>query len=139
MSFEKFTHHGHSARIAGGRPTCSIRRGGQFGFNSGARREFGLKDGYAVFYYDSANKVIGIQIVDNKDEEGTVRLRVRGSNIYLFGGSFLRYHNIPIPAKVARYNAVWSDEHGMILVDLKRKIPNANSKRREIFDEYNTR
>lgn len=117
MKLEKFLGGGR-----GYKATCSLRTNAQIGFNRGSIRRFSLEDGYVVLFYSKDDDVIGVKPGAAKDEEGAVRLLATNNNAFISGRSFLEYYNIPYSGATRQYNAVWSEEHEMILVDLKDPI-----------------
>ncbi len=116
MHFEKFTSYGR-----GYRATCSIRSNAQIGFNRGSIHRFGLKDGYAVLFFSSDGNIIGVKINVPETEDGATRLIIRDNNAFISGRSFLEYYNIPYDI-TRQYEARWSDEHDMLLIDLNAPI-----------------
>lgn len=125
FSFERFTAIG--GRYA---PKVSIRAGGSFGLSQGALRQFGLEDGvwYAVFHFDKAANVIGIQTTRDAGELGAVKIVVRkytpknGSGVEsvscsVSGKSFLDYYSIDYQ-KGRSFMAEKDKDTGFIIVKL---------------------
>ena len=110
----------------------SIRSNGMMGVSSGALRRFKLLDGdwYLVLFYDDDEKIVGILPTRDGDEEGAIKLVVRhpkpGSiqkqpSGHFSAKSFLQHHDIEFKGKKAQsFDADWSEEHKMILIDLKQ-------------------
>ena len=114
MAFELFTKYGK-----GNRPSCSIRASGQIGFNQGAVRVYGLRDGYAELYYDREMQRIGVKFFAFGGPS-TCRFRVTERNAFISGRSFLHYYGIDYRGKSRKY-AVES-EAGLLVIDLKRPL-----------------
>ena len=127
LNLKKFTQVGVSfdAKI-------SVRPNGMMGVSSGALRRFGLLEGdwYVVMYYDEGEKVMGIEPTRDEEADGAIKLVVRQPRAgslqkqpsgHFSAKSFLQHHAIPFRGKRAQsFEAEWSDEHSMILIDLKK-------------------
>jgi hypothetical protein len=92
MAFEKFTKTG--ARI--GTPKISIWSSGQIGLNQGAIKRYELDNyRYVILFYDKDNKKIGIKFINDKNEEGAIKIIFRKVGGLSFSGvSFLHYYGI---------------------------------------------
>jgi len=127
LNLKKFTDVGvnFDAKI-------SIRPSGMMGVSSGALRRFKLLDDRwsVVMFYDKEARVVGIKPTMNRDEQGATKLVVRDPKPdstqkqpsgHFSAKSFLQHHNIPYRGKHAQsFEAAWSAEHDMILIDLKK-------------------
>lgn len=118
LNLEQFTGRGRSYA-----PTVSLRKNGQIGFNLGMIQYYDLQnfDGFAVLYFDSKLKVIGVKLV-KKAEEGSYRFKIKSGNGSISAKSFFDYYKIPLN-EGHRYVPLWSEEHKMYLIDLKTPRP----------------
>ena len=125
FTFERFTHNGSTFT-----PKISVRSNGAIGVSQGALKRFDLMEGnfHFVLHYDKHERVIGMKPTRDAAEEGAVKLvrrTVAGKNgrtsinAYVSARSFLDYYSIA-DKKTKVYDAEWNDEHGMIIVDLKK-------------------
>jgi hypothetical protein len=73
MVFVKFTETGKCFI-----PRCSLSPRGVFSFNHAARKKF-LMDLYsfAVFYYDSKKNLVGIELTNDENLQGAIKIRLR--------------------------------------------------------------
>ena len=114
MAFERFLYSGKTFK-----PAVSIRQNGQIGFNNGARKKFKLDEyNYVILYYDKEEEKIGIQLTNNSDEEGVIRLQKRPLSVTIFAKSFLDYYEIDY-SKTKRYIPSWDEKNKMIIIKLK--------------------
>lgn len=125
FNFDKFTHRGSTYA-----PKISVRNTGAIGISQGALNRFQLMDGefFFVLHYDKDARVIGMWPTHDAAEEGVLKLVRRKAtsksgkesvNAYVPARSFLDYYAIPFK-KTKVYDAEWSDEYKMILVDLTK-------------------
>lgn len=84
FNFEKFTDPDspYDAKV-------SIRRTGQFGFNSGAVNKYRLKE-YAsvVLYYDAKRSAVGIEPRKDNECEGALDLNLNPANCFVRAKNF---------------------------------------------------
>ncbi len=114
MSFERFTKAGKTFQ-----PKVSIRKGGQMGFNNGSRRKFKLDDyEYVILYFDKENSKVGIQLTNDDNENGIIKLYKRELDVAVSAKSFLDYYEISCDKTVV-YDPQWVEEQKMIILDLK--------------------
>ncbi|MBI5074499.1 MAG: hypothetical protein HZB62_04950 [Nitrospirae bacterium] len=112
MAFEKFIKKGTASAAK-----VSIRKNGTIGFTSGAITMFELeKYKFAVFYYDKADKKIGIKLTSDK-EEGSYKLQLKKSAGFIAAVAFLNYYGIDFSKKV-NYTAEWDAKNKMIVISL---------------------
>lgn len=111
MAWEKFRNTGRSLK-----PKVSIRANTQIGFNNAAITEFKLASyKYAVLFFDSETRKIGIRPMNNKDEEGACKLNVRpegGASIP--AKAYIEYYKL-INLKIRKFDADWDDKEKMII------------------------
>jgi hypothetical protein len=116
LQLERFTKTGKSFK-----PKASIRQSGQIGLSVGAIQRFKLQGyEYAVLFYDSQHKVIGLKPL-KEHEEGANRLRVREWGADVTAKAFLQFHQVPYN-ETKQYEAVWSDKYQMILIYLDKEL-----------------
>lgn len=116
MAFVKFTEVGKSfsARV-------SISERGMISFNQGARHKFNMdRFGYCILYYDEEENWIGVELTDDKEAEGAIRLRKRATGADLGAKSFLFYFDI-VPDKTSMYEIKAGEKDNWINIDLKTK------------------
>jgi len=110
MAFEKFTDVGRVFT-----PRATIRSTGQIGFNHGSVKRFEMeKFGYAILFYDKENKRVGIQLTNNKDDEGACTLSVKNGNGTISARSFLEHYNLT--PEVSMQYALKLDSESKLLV-----------------------
>lgn len=115
MAFEKFTKQGR-----GYTPKVSIWMRGQIGFNQGAMRVMGLTENcFAILYYDTENKRIGLEITSNGDVEGACRLTVRPTGALIGAKAFLEYYQIQYKDKTRSYGVRRDKESSLFVIDLR--------------------
>lgn len=114
MSFERFTKAGKTFK-----PKVSIRKGGQMGFNNGARGKFKLDDyEYVILYFDKENSKVGIQLTNDNNENGVIKLYKRKLDVAVSARSFLDYYSISYDKTIV-YDPQWVEETKMIILDVK--------------------
>ena len=114
MAFEKFTRVGR-----GYKPKVSVTRSGLLGFNQGAVKHFELdKYDWAILYYDSDGGRIGIELTNDKNEEGVCKLRKRPSGADVSARSFFEYYRINY-SETNRHDAEWDEDEDKLVVYLK--------------------
>ncbi len=114
--FKKFTDTGKSFR-----PKISIRTNGQIGFNAGAVKRFELaKWGYVVTYYNEDQKKMAIQLTNDGDANGAIRLVNRPNNVFFSGKSFLEFHDIKYD-ETSSYDVEWLKEENILIIDIGKK------------------
>ena len=75
MVFEKFIKSGRDSS-----PKITIRKNGQISFNAAFNRKHGVDNSkYAVLYFDQEKKRIGIQLTNDENEEGKIKIQ-KGKN-----------------------------------------------------------
>lgn len=122
-NFKKFIGTGGSFA-----PKFTIRRGGSLGISQGAAKRFGI-DGdkyYAVFFYDTDQRVIGMKITEDGSEEGAVKIQWRpykgsDSNIIIQASIKALLDSYGIDYSESKsYVPVKDEQSGLIIVDLKK-------------------
>ena len=116
MPFERFVKSGRAYR-----PTASIwARGGQIGLNSGAVQRFKISDyKFAVLYYDSENKRIGIKLTNDEDEPGVMGIVKGATGVFISAVSFLDNYNID-HEKTQKYAVDYNEDEGLFIIDLNK-------------------
>lgn len=115
MGFERFTLAGRAFR-----PKVSIRSTGQIGFSHGCVTRHGLdKTPFAVLFYDRDTKRIGVKPMSDRNEDGALKLSVRGGSGSISARSFLDYYHIEYD-KTRSFDVTYDDESGMLIINLKQ-------------------
>lgn len=112
FKFEKFadTETSYDAKV-------SIRRTGQFGFNTGAANKYNLNDyPYVVLYFDSERRAIGIELQKER-VEGALDLNRNPSNIYIRSKNFCDRFGIDY-SSASRYPLRKDEETGFLVFEL---------------------
>jgi hypothetical protein len=114
MAFEKFLYSGKTFK-----PRIAIRQNGQIGFNKGAEKRFELnKYEYIILYYDKEEQKIGIQLTNEENIKGVMKLQKRPLNIAISAKSFFEYYNISY-SETKIYDPEWDEKNKMIIIKLK--------------------
>jgi hypothetical protein len=124
MPFERFTDVGRSYV-----PRATLSRYGAIAFNHGARRKFGLDQfAFCVLYFDADTREIGIELTNEKDASGAVRLRLRGkTGADVAARSFMDYYGIAATDTIA-YPLKRSPDSGFLVIELDS--PSARARKR---------
>lgn len=123
MAFKKFTETGK-----GFAPKVSIWSRGQIGFNKGAIKRFKVDQyTYAIFYYDEENELIGIELTNDKNDDGLHKVNVRTSGVMISAKAFLDYHGIDLTA-TRQFDLKKDDESRLLVIDLKDSKTKGNQK-----------
>jgi len=113
--FEKFTKRGRSFR-----PKLTIRVRGQMAFNNGAVHKFNLdKYNYVVLYMSSDKNKIAIQLTNDQNEEGIIKLVKKPGNYCFSGRSFLDFYGIDY-SKSEHYD-IEQHEAGALVANLRQR------------------
>lgn len=97
--FERFTKKGRSFKSR-----ITIRNRGHIGFNNGSVLRFELdKYEYVVLYYSKEKNQIAVQLTNNKNEEGAIKLVKKPGNYFFSGKAFLDFYRIDY-AKTKSYD-----------------------------------
>lgn len=117
FQFEKFTQTDASFAAR-----ATIRqRTGQIGFNAGAMNRFSLADfPYAVLYFDTENRVVGVEPCAEK-VEGAIEIKHRPSNTYITAKNFLDKYGINYDES-HRHELKRDDESGFLYFELAEVI-----------------
>jgi len=108
MAFERFTKTGR-----GYTPKVSIWTRGQIGFNQGAVERFDLrKFDYAILFYDRDDKKIGVQLTNDKSEDGVIKIVKGKTGIFMSAKAFLDYYDIP-HSKTIKYDVDYDLDNRM--------------------------
>lgn len=127
FNFEKFTRTGSSFA-----PMVSLRKHGAIGLSQGALQRFGLMEGawFVVLYFDKVANVLGIQPVQNEQEDGAVKLIKRRAaakngkesiSSSISAKSFFEYYGISTE-ETRSFKASFDDESKMIIVNLNEPV-----------------
>jgi len=131
--FEKFTQVGSSFASK-----MTIRKDGYLGWSQGAANKFGI-DGegyYAIFFYHSGKRLVGIKITHDSSEEGAVKIQWRkqskGAVIQCSIRSFLDFYGIDYSETVS-YEPELDGPSELILIrldnpkEMKSRAPKSNA------------
>ena len=121
MAFVKFTKVGRSFATK-----VSLSPRGMLSFNDGARHKHEIdKYSYSVLYYDKERSVIGVELTNDKDAEGALKIRFRKTGADLGVKSFIDYFEL-VPEVTTMYAVEVGDDENWINIDLntgrQRKI-----------------
>jgi hypothetical protein len=113
MAFVKFTETGKSFSAR-----SSISPKGMISLNDGARRKFCLeKFSFAVLYYDSEKSMVGIELTNNENAEGAIKIRLRTTGADIAAKSFVDFFEIS-PTVTTMYSIKNGEQDNWIVVDL---------------------
>lgn len=119
-NFEEFTSFGSkfSSKI-------SLGGTGGFGFSSGFYNRYGLKDSVALkIFYDKSKMVVGFKFLKSVENDGSVKLKLRGTSGYVAVRSFLGKYDIDPLKYAGRYDPqeIMDENLGKIyVIELKEK------------------
>jgi len=128
MAHVRFVESGRSYS-----PKISISTTGLIGLNNGARKRFGV-DKYTNCFlsYDAETKNIGIWLTNDKEAEGSFRIRFRSTGADIAGKSFLAFFDIE-NEETLLYPAELDTANMMISVDMtKGKVRGRASKKQSL-------
>jgi hypothetical protein len=128
FNFERFERVG--GRYAA---KASIRSNGSIGLSQGAILKYKLNTGdwFAVLFYDKEKQVIGIKRTLDGHDSGATKIVTRsvpGLNgqpsytSFISAKSFFDFYGIQIPRVSRSYPLEWSNEHDMLLINLKQEV-----------------
>jgi hypothetical protein len=113
MAFIKFTETGKSFSAR-----SSISPKGMIGLNDGARRKFCLERfSFAVLYYDSEKSMVGIELTNDENAEGAIKIRLRTTGADIAAKSFFDFFEIA-PTVTTVYSIKNGEHDNWIIVDL---------------------
>lgn len=113
MAFIKFTETGRSFSLR-----TSINPKGSISLNYGARRKFSLeKFSFAVLYYDEEKGMIGIELTNDENAEGAIKIKLRKTGADIAAKSFVDFFQIT-PMVTTVYSIKNGERDNWIIVDL---------------------
>lgn len=115
MAFQRFSQVGQIFKSK-----ASISTFGMLSFSSGARQRFNIDENkykFGALFFDTETRIIGIQLLEEDDGHGVVKLRFRDKGLDLAIKSFLEYYNI-LPKTTSLYEIEKNEQTGMLLVKL---------------------
>jgi hypothetical protein len=99
-------------------PKVSILKQGNFGLNAAVAKLFKERQvEYVVLMFDAETNRIAFKPA-KKEEQGAYQLRGQKGALQISGLAFLKNYNIPHKEGTKSYPASWSDELGMLIVQL---------------------
>jgi len=114
MPFEKFIPK--TTRLS--RPKVTIRPSGLISFDAQAVESFGLFDAtHAMIFFDKSKKRIGVKVVNNGEEEGSIPLARRRRSVSFKAPGFLDQFSIHLNAP-KRLDASFDESEGMIVINI---------------------
>jgi hypothetical protein len=116
MVFQKFTKTG----TRGYTPKVSIWQRGQIGFNQGAARKLNLGEyEFAILFYDSDTRRIGVNFTNDGNEEGAIKLSTRSSGgASLSARAFLDFYGID-HSDTKKYDISFDEENKLYVIQLE--------------------
>jgi len=122
LKFKRFQDVG---RRPSREPMVTIVQSGNLNFNKSFMENLIEKDKKFIrFHYDKSNRVIGLELLEEQKEYS---YRIRSYRDDKLGAvtaiAFLKANKIPFGSlPSSAYKAKWSEEYGMILINLKDEI-----------------
>lgn len=101
MGFEKF-EGGGQGRGGSTEPKISLRKSGSIGINKAALEEYFEDAEGAVMYYDEDENRVGIEPVDDADQEDTYTISRSNDTGAITPSAFLNRHNL-VPEITTQY------------------------------------
>ena len=121
MSFQKF-EGGTRGRSSAG-PMISIRKSGSIGINHAAMDEYFEDVDAAVMYFDEDENRVGIERVDDPDQEGAYTISRTNDTGTITPSAFLtRYDLVPEVTTQFRPEVIDSDGTELVTIDLDEAI-----------------
>lgn len=115
MGFVKFTETGKSFT-----PKATISPRGMISFNDGSRRKYKLDNyKFCVLYYDGETKKVGVELTNDENSEGVVKLRLRVSGADIGAKSFIDFFEIA-PNATTMYAVTSGNEDNWMVIDLNK-------------------
>jgi len=91
MGFEKFI----PPQSSGVRPRATIRPSGLISFDAASVETFGLDTAsHAVLFFDKTRKIVGVQISQNDDDDGALKLSRRRRSVSLKAPQFFDLYGL---------------------------------------------
>ena len=88
-------------------------------FSNGARKRFKMDEyGWCSLYYDSENRIVGVELLSDNESEEAIRLRIRSTGADISASSFLSFFNIEVKDTMM-YEISKDEENGWLVFDLK--------------------
>ncbi len=124
MAFEKFI----PPQSSGVRPRATIRPSGLISFDAASVESFGLHSAsFAILYFDKTRKMVGIQITDNEDDDGALRLSRRRRSVSVKAPQFFDLYGISFE-EAQRFD-VGQDPATKILTISLKNVPRRRGRR----------
>lgn len=109
FKFQRFTdtETSFAARI-------TVRQTGQLGFNIGAINRYKIREyGYAILYFDPENRVVGLQLTNDRESPGAIEIKQSDSNTYIRAKNFCDRFGIEYET-MSRYDLKQDSETGFL-------------------------
>lgn len=113
MAFVRFTEIGKSFK-----PKATITTGGVISLNEGAKKGLDIDNYiYCILYYDDDGKQVGIQLTNDQNEEGAIKIRKRKTGADIGAKSFLTRFKIDVQT-TTMYHIDKDVVTGWLIIDL---------------------
>jgi hypothetical protein len=124
MAFEKFI----PPQSSGIRPRATIRPSGLISFDAASVEAFGLHSAsFAVLYFDKTRKMVGIQITNNENDDGALKLSRRRRSVSVKAPQFFDLYGISFE-EAQRFD-VGQDPATKILTISLKNVPRRRGRR----------
>lgn len=103
-------------------PRVSMSQDGLISFSDAATRKFALdQHKFIVLYYDPDIRRVGIELIDDEQAAGAIKLRLRETGAYAGGKSFVGRFEITLRATTT-YDLTKDEESGFLVFDLDKGL-----------------
>lgn len=115
MGFEKYI----PPKTSGVRPRATIRPSGLISFDAASVEAFGLDSAsYAILYFDKNRKLVGVEITNNKRDDGALRLSKRRKSVSLKAPQFFDLYGLTFE-EAQRFDVGHDPSSNMLTISLK--------------------
>ncbi len=115
MAFEKFI----PPQSSGVRPRATIRSSGLISFDAASVETFGLDSAsYAVLFFDKTRKIVGVQITDNRKDDGALKLSKRRRSVSLKAPQFFELYGLSFD-EAQRFDVGQDPSSKLLTISLK--------------------
>ena len=113
MPFEKYIPETEAIK----KPTARIRPSGLISFNADSVEVFDIGDAaFAILFFDKQKKALGVQITNDDDDSGALKLSKRRNSMSVKAPDFFRRYNFRIDSP--QVVPVGRNRDGMLVLDL---------------------
>jgi hypothetical protein len=115
MGFEKYI----PPQTSGVRPRATIRPSGLISFDAASVEAFGLDSAsYAILYFDKNRKLVGVEITNNKKDDGALKLSKRRRSVSLKAPQFFDLYGLTFE-EAQRFDVGHDPSSNMLTISLK--------------------